>query len=57
MKLLNILKSAPDERTRTLMGIVSQGEEATEVSLYNEATDYSKLVDLIFENEKVITWW
>jgi sulfur transfer complex TusBCD TusB component (DsrH family) len=57
MKLLHILKSAPDERTRTLMDIVSQGEEVTEVSLYDEATDYSKLVDLIFEYEKVITWW
>ena len=57
MKLLHILKSAPDERTRSLMDIVSQGEEATEVSLYDEATDYSKLVDLIFEYEKVITWW
>lgn len=57
MKLLHILKSAPDERTRSLMDIVSQGEEATEVSLYDEATDYRKLVDLIFEYEKVITWW
>ena len=57
MKLLHILKSTPDEHTRTLMDIVSNGEEATEVSLYDEATDYSKLVDLIFEYEKVITWW
>ena len=57
MKLLYILKSAPDECTRTLMDIVSHGEEATEISLYDEATDYSKLVDLIFEHEKVITWW
>jgi len=57
MKLLHILKSAPDERTRTLMDVVSQGEEVTEVSLYDEATDYGKLVDLIFEHEKVITWW
>jgi hypothetical protein len=57
MKLLHILKSAPDERTRTLMDIISQGEETTEVSLYDETTDYSRLVDLIFEHEKVITWW
>ena len=57
MRLLHILKSIPDERTRILMDIVSQGEEATEVRLYDEATDYSKLVDLIFEYEKVITWW
>jgi sulfur transfer complex TusBCD TusB component (DsrH family) len=57
MELLHILKSTPDEHTRTLMDIVSQGQEATEVSLYDGATDYSRLVDLIFEYEKVITWW
>ena len=57
MKLLHIIKSAPDERTRTLMDMISRGEEATEVSLYDEATDYGKLIDLIFEYEKVITWW
>jgi hypothetical protein len=57
MKLLHILKSPPDEHTRTLVDIISQGEKATEVSLYDEAADYSRLVDLIFEYEKVITWW
>ena len=57
MKLLHILKTAPDECTRTLMDIVSHGEETPEISLYDEATDYSRLVDLIFEHEKVITWW
>jgi sulfur transfer complex TusBCD TusB component (DsrH family) len=57
MKLLHILKSAPDERTRTLIDIISQGEEATEVRLYDDATDYRGLVDLMFENDKVITWW
>jgi len=57
MKLLHILKSAPDERTRTLIDIISQGEETTEVGLYDEATDYGRLVDLIFENDKVISWW
>ena len=57
MKLLHIIKSAPDERTKILIEMVSRGEEATEVSLYDEPTDYSRLVDLIFEHEKVITWW
>jgi hypothetical protein len=57
MKLLHILKSSPDECTRILMDIISQSEETTEVSLNDEATDYGKLVDLIFENDKVITWW
>ena len=57
MKLLHILKSEPDERARTLMDILSEGEEATEFILYEEAADYEKLIDMIFEHEKVITWW
>ena len=57
MKLLHILKSAPDEHTRTLMDMVNQGEETIEVKLYDEAIDYNRLVDLIFEHEKVVTWW
>ncbi|MBN1832914.1 MAG: hypothetical protein JW896_12480 [Deltaproteobacteria bacterium] len=57
MKLLHILKSAPDERTRALINIISQGEETTEVSLYDEAADYYRLVDLIFDNDKIITYW
>ena len=57
MKLLHILKSDPDESARTLMGIVSEGEEATEFNLYDETADYEKLIDMIFEHEKVITWW
>ena len=57
MKLLHILKSEPDENARTMMDILSEGEEATEFSLYEEAADYEKLIDMIFEHEKVITWW
>jgi hypothetical protein len=57
MKLLHILKSDPDENTRTLMEILSEGEEATEFSLYEDAADYGKLIDMIFEHDKVITWW
>lgn len=57
MKLLHILKSEPDENTRILMEIVSGGEEATEFNLYDETADYEKLIDMIFEHEKVITWW
>ncbi|UCB47930.1 MAG: hypothetical protein JSW56_12265 [Deltaproteobacteria bacterium] len=57
MKLLHILKSDPDENTRTLMQILSEGEEATEFSLYEESADYGKLLDMIFGHDKVITWW
>jgi hypothetical protein len=57
MKLLHILKSEPDENARTMMDILSEGEEATEFSLYEEAADYEKLIDMIFEHDRVIAWW
>ncbi|WP_167330938.1 hypothetical protein [Desulfatiglans anilini] len=57
MKILHILKTPPDDTTRLLKGIVSEGQDNTEVSLYEGQPDYEKLIDLIFENEQVISWW
>jgi hypothetical protein len=39
------------------MEILSEGEEAAELNLYEEGADYEKLIDMIFEHDKVITWW
>jgi hypothetical protein len=57
MKILNIFKSEPDDVTKTLVDIVSQDEEATAFPLYGEDPDYENLLDLIFENDSIISWW
>ena len=57
MKILHILKSEPDQNSQNLMRLVNEGEEAAEFRLYEGNPDYEKLIDLIFENEKVISWW
>ena len=59
MKILHILKTEPDNNTRTLMSAFggSQGEEATIFEFYDEQADCEKLIDLIFENDKIISWW
>ena len=57
MKILHILKSKPDEVTKTLMGLISDGEESSTFSLYESDPDYAKLLDLIFENDRTISWW
>ncbi len=57
MKILHILKSEPDEVTKTLMGLISDGEESSTFSLYESDPDYAKLLDLIFENDRTISWW
>ena len=57
MKILHILKTEPDEETRTLMDLISSGEESSTFSLYESDPDYAKLLDLIFENDRTIAWW
>ncbi len=57
MKVLHILKSEPDENTNALIDLLSKGEEASTFSLYDDEVDYERLIDAIFDHEKVISWW
>ncbi|MBN1831156.1 MAG: hypothetical protein JW896_03510 [Deltaproteobacteria bacterium] len=57
MKILHILKSEPDDNTNTLIRIISEGEECVLFPLYKGEQDYEKLIDLIFECDKTISWW
>ena len=52
MKLLHILKTEPDENTKVLMDLLSEGNESTVYGLYGDEAEYEKLIDLIFEHEK-----
>ncbi len=57
MKILHIFKTEPDQVTNTLVEVISKGEEITTFELYKDDVDYGRLLDLIFEHDKVITWW
>jgi len=57
MKILHILKTEPDNNTKTFIDILSEGEEAAIFNLNNAQTNYEKLIDLIFEYDKTIVWW
>jgi len=57
MKVLHIYKTQPDEMTKTLVRTLSEGEQVTEFDLFRGDVDYEKLLDLIFDHDKVITWW
>ena len=57
MKLLHVLKSEPDEIIKTLMKSSSEGNDVQQFELFANDVDYDKLVELIFENDKVISWW
>ena len=60
MSTLHILKTKPDHNTKILISALgnSQAEEKDTVfELYDVQADYEKLIDLIFEHRKVISWW
>jgi hypothetical protein len=57
MKILHIFRSKPTEDVLTLAAILSEGNEATTFSLYEGPVDYDRLVALIFENDKTVSWW
>ena len=57
MKLLHVLKSEPDEVIKTLMNASSEGNDVQRFELFTKDADYDRLVELIFENDKVISWW
>lgn len=57
MKLLQIMRSEPDEMVQTLIREVSKDNESQEVSLYEGVVDYDRLIQDIFVSEQVIFWW
>jgi hypothetical protein len=56
MKTLHLLMSKPTPRTEKLIEIMSRGEKTEEIHLYKDDTDYDKLLDLIFDYDRVISW-
>lgn len=57
MKILNIYKSEPDETVKKLVEIVTRDRESESFTLYGDAPDYDKLVDMIFAADQTISWW
>jgi len=58
MKVLHLLRSEPDELVERLIeGMTDEADETTVKPLFKEDVDWSRLVDEIFQNDKVISWW
>jgi len=57
VRLLHVLRSEPDDEVKKLMEILSEGTESKTFELYKGTVDYNKLIDLVFEHDKVVTWW
>ncbi len=57
MKILHIFKIKPDAITTMLAEKISEGKEISTFELYGDDVDYDKLIEIIFEHEKIFTWW
>ena len=59
MKILHILRTRPDVTVEKFMQLVTNGDRSkvTELYEYQNNGDSAKLVDEIFENDKIISWW
>jgi hypothetical protein len=57
MKVLEILKSPPDENINKIIEVHSADNEVEVIKLYEGEPDYEALVDKIFASDRVICWW
>lgn len=57
MKILNVYRSVPDEKTKKLVEIVTRDREADSFDLHVDSPDYDTLVDKIFDADQTICWW
>ena len=57
MKVLHILRSAPDEITKALIEKIDVKSQSSRVPFFEEEIDYTQLISKIFEADKVISWW
>ena len=57
MKIIHIFRSQPTPDVSKLVEKLSEGNETTRFNLYEGTVDYDRLIEQIFSNEKVISWW
>jgi len=56
MKILYILKTAPDASTKKIIEVQSSGNEVTTIDLTKGGALYDDLVADVFSHDKVFCW-
>jgi len=57
MKRLHILRSEPGKLVRLLIEKLPRGPDDRQIPLYQGPVDYDRLVQEIFQSDRVICWW
>ena len=56
MKILHILKKAPDASTKKIIEVQTAGNQVKIIELYKGVIKYDELVADVFTHDKVICW-
>jgi hypothetical protein len=56
VKILHIVKKAPDASTKKIIELQAVGNEVKTIELYKGSVSYEKLVADVFSHDKVICW-
>jgi hypothetical protein len=56
MKILHILKKAPDASTKKIIAVHSAGHQVKTIELFKGGVSYDKLVADVFSHDKVFCW-
>lgn len=56
VKILHILKQAPDASTKKIIEVHAAANQVTTVELFKGGVSYDMLVAEIFSHDKVFTW-
>jgi hypothetical protein len=57
MKVLNIVRSKPDDFVKKFIDTFSENKKNKVIALYEEDVNWSGLVDEIFSHDRIICWW
>jgi hypothetical protein len=57
MKILHILRSEPDDMVALFIRETDQGHDTQSFPLYQDPVDYDRLVQNIFDSDRVFSWW
>ena len=57
MKILHIMRTQPDDMVTLFINKTSQGHDSSNFPLYQEPVDYDRLVQEIFDSDRVFSWW
>ena len=57
MKILHIMRTQPDEMVTLFIKGTSQGHDTRRFPLYEDPVDYDRVVQDIFDSDRVFSWW